>query len=99
MNLERAIRDEDLDLTVIRQRRVLGRRRAPRRCVSGKRRYRDTRQTTECLHKIANMRAAAAIAGVETNRREYRSYECPHCSGRHLTSITAEVWTQRNERW
>lgn len=97
--IERAIRKADLDRAgEVRQHSVLTRRNASGGCVTGKRRYRDGRQTTDRLHRIANMRAAADAAGVTTNRRECRAYDCPYCNGRHLTSITAEQWAQKTGR-
>jgi hypothetical protein len=51
--------------------------RPPRRCPSGKWRYRD---------RIAAQLVLATIDRTDPKRREQRTYQCPTCRSWHLTS-------------
>jgi len=52
----------------------------------GKTRFRDHKQAVRALHVIAN--SYLDLSGEPTAHRRFpvRSYECPECSGWHLTS-------------
>ena len=54
--------------------------------TTGKRRFRDHRYAVRALHNAARCRAEAHVHGLETIRRERRSYLCEECNGWHLTS-------------
>lgn len=73
-----------------RERRVARRnqkRAGLQRCVaSGKRRFRDHREAVVALQRAASQRRLAELEGVDTHRREVRTYECVVCRGWHLTS-------------
>lgn len=53
-------------------------------------RYRDHREAVAVLHKIAGHRNRAEAYGLDSRRREIRSYRCDGCNGFHLTS--KEAW-------
>jgi hypothetical protein len=59
-----------------------------RSCRSGKVRFRDHDEAVHALHKAAVARHWAESEGVETRRREARTYACTSCNGWHLTSRT-----------
>lgn len=52
-------------------------------------RYRDHREAVAVLHKIAGLRDRAKRDGLDSRRREARSYPCDGCRGFHLTSKDA----------
>lgn len=54
--------------------------------ATGKRRYRDKREAVTALHRAQNAGQLAEDLGLDSNRREVRSYQCPSCQGWHLTS-------------
>ncbi|CAM3825485.1 hypothetical protein SMNI109538_14775 [Smaragdicoccus niigatensis] len=54
--------------------------------MTGKRRYRDGELAKHALRNVRMMRQLAEELGVETRRRECRSYRCDGCNGFHLTS-------------
>lgn len=60
-------------------RRKVRRHPAPKKCRTGKRRYRDKLDAAMALSSTQSPRARG-------DRREARSYKCPHCKGWHLTS-------------
>lgn len=53
---------------------------------TGKVRFRDQHQATQALERIHKNKSRAESKGVETKRREQRSYYCASCEGWHLTS-------------
>lgn len=57
--------------------------------VTGKRRYRDKKESLKVLHRAETARHWAEIDGTETRRCEVRTYQCPKCHGWHTTSQTA----------
>lgn len=59
---------------------------APKCPITGKRRFRDKKQAHEALTHCQWQRAEATRTGQPTVRHERRVYQCPHCSGLHLTS-------------
>ena len=52
----------------------------------GKLRYRDRKEALRALHRIEVTRAYKESDGLNSNRRESRTYSCPDCLGAHLTS-------------
>ncbi len=61
-----------------------------KRCqATGKRRYRDKRESVVVLHRARTARHWAALDGTETRRDEVRAYDCTHCRGWHATSQAA----------
>jgi hypothetical protein len=68
----------------------LGKRGAKGRCgATGKRRYRDKRESLLVLHTAQTARHWAELDGIETRRGEVRIYPCPRCHGWHATSQAA----------
>lgn len=64
--------------------------RGPGRCpTTGKRRYRDKRESVIFLHRAQTARRWADQDGTDTRRNEKRVYECPACHGWHATSQAA----------
>jgi hypothetical protein len=60
------------------------------RCeATGKRRYRDKRESLLVLHSAQTARHWAEADGRATRRGEVRVYECPGCHGWHATSQAA----------
>jgi hypothetical protein len=67
------------------------RRKAVRRC--SKIRYRDSREAKDALWKTKVQREREEADGMESTRREARTYRCGKCFGWHLTSqIFATDW-------
>lgn len=58
-------------------------------CTSTKVRFRDHREAVRALHFAQNSRVTAELLGLETRRRECRTYVCDVCRGWHLTSQEA----------
>lgn len=65
---------------------TIGRHRLPHCPTSGKVRYRDHAQASDGLRSAKEARLRQQSAGVESRRRETRSYKCPDCRGWHNTS-------------
>lgn len=62
----------------------------PGRCqATGKRRYRDKRESLVVLHRARTASHWAEVDGSETRRGEVRVYQCPKCHGWHATSQAA----------
>lgn len=62
----------------------------PGRCsATGKRRYRDKRESLVFIHRAQTARCWAERDGTNTRRNEKRVYECPQCHGWHATSQAA----------
>lgn len=62
----------------------------PRKCqATGKRRYRDKRESLVVLHLAFTARHWAELDGTETCRGEVRVYQCSKCRGWHATSQAA----------
>lgn len=57
--------------------------------ATGKRRYRDKRESLTVLYQAQTARCWAAHDGTQTRRNEKRVYECPQCRGWHATSQAA----------
>lgn len=53
--------------------------------ASGKVRFRDQREAVRALYVCSNERQRAAERGVESRRRECRTYYCDDCRGWHTT--------------
>jgi hypothetical protein len=69
--------------------------------TSGKIRYGEPKDIKLAMRAADHDRARARLNKVTCSRREIRSYECPDCSGWHLTSqparhVPAEKVTVRN---
>ena len=62
---------------------------AAARCqATGKRRYRDKKESLVALHAAQTARHWAELDGTETRRGEMRVYLCVRCHGWHATSRT-----------
>jgi len=55
-------------------------------CSTGKLRFRSREQAQAALVQAKHARVAAHALGRPSSRNEQRSYQCPTCSGWHLTS-------------
>jgi len=64
-----------------------------KKCVSGKVRFRDHKESVEVLHKSVNTRMAELRDQGYSKRNETRSYPCGLCAGYHLTS--KESWSSK----
>ena len=54
--------------------------------ATGKRRFGERWDARQALEHARNLRAAAALAGVESSAQMVRTYRCEACCGWHLTS-------------
>jgi hypothetical protein len=61
--------------------------------MTGKRRYRDSKQAKDALRSVRERRQLDVQHGRETRRLEVRDYRCPVCLGRHLTHLPS--WIER----
>ncbi|MEP7192964.1 MAG: hypothetical protein ABI903_08885 [Actinomycetota bacterium] len=59
--------------------------------TSGKIRYGEPKDIKLAMRQADHDRARARLNKVTCSRREVRSYECPDCSGWHLTSQPARL--------
>ena len=50
-------------------------------------RYRDQGEAEQALHRVLLKKERFEYEGLNTHRFEQRYYECPLCSGLHLTSL------------
>lgn len=67
------------------------RRKAVKRCQ--KIRYRDSREAKDALFRTKLRKGREEADGLESNRREARTYRCGKCFGWHLSSqIFAADW-------
>lgn len=70
---------------------TIGKHNLPTCPDTGKVRYRDRAQASEGLRSAKWRRLHDVADGVDSRRRETRSYKCPECSGWHNTSIATWV--------
>jgi len=70
----------------VRRRNKLSRHEFPACAVSGKARYRDQGQARDALTGMRWARLTAEALGIESRRRETRTYPCGLCGGWHVTS-------------
>ena len=63
---------------------------------SGKIRYGEPKDIKLAMRQADWDRSRARLNKVACSRREVRSYECPECSGWHLTSQPARLIPARN---
>lgn len=91
----------NLDLALAEPRRRSKRRRSndtirmhrlPVCSETGKVRYRDHDQARDGLVSAKEARMRDESAGVQSRRREARSYKCPECRGWHNTSLA--LWVE-----
>ena len=66
--------------------------------ASGKIRYGELKDVKLTMRQAASDRSRARLNEVSCSRREIRSYECPDCSGWHLSSTPARPVRLDSER-
>lgn len=70
---------------------TIGKYSPPVCAASGKLRFRDQHQASDALSSAKWKRRYDEFSGVESRRKEARTYQCAHCGGWHLTSIATWI--------